>query len=234
MLARFNKQGNTKIGGIWSFSTLMGNELIHIDYNGFKGDVMGTCGKYCEGCKKSCYVRSSYRYPSVKYGHAFNTMAIRDDIYSAYNDLKGQIERAKNKPSAIRIHVSGEFESLAEIGLFNNLAKDFPNITFYVYSKAHDLLKEFLLTYGKQNNFIWNVSIWHEYGIKFYKAYKNVKGIRAFVYNDGFDYSEFGILADSKCPAYDKDGKTVKNVTCEKCGLCMGKHDEKITFCHAH
>ena len=234
MLARFNKAGNTKIGSIWSFSTLMGNEPIHIDFNGFTADIVGTCGKYCEGCKKSCYVRNSYRYPSVKYGHAWNTIAIRDDIGNAYTDLYNQINRAKNKPNAIRIHVSGEFEGIEELNMWNTLAMMFPAIRFYVYSKAYDIMGEYIDKYGLVNNLIVNVSVWHEYGIEFYKRYSHLANVRAFVYDDGFDYNQYGIISDSRCPAYDKSGKTVKGVTCEKCGLCMGKHSNKVTFCPAH
>jgi len=234
MLAKFNKAGNTKIGKIWSFSTLMGDELVHIDYNGFVADVMGTCGKHCEGCKKNCYVKHSYRYPSVKYGHAWNTIAIRDDVESAFVDLHGQINRARNKPNAVRIHVSGEFESCAELYMWDKLANRFPNITFYVYSKAYDIMDEYIANHGINDNLIINVSIWHEYGIEFFKKYEHMNNIRAFVYDDGFDYNKFGILKDSKCPAYDSNGKTVEGVTCEKCGLCMGKRDKKVTFCHAH
>lgn len=235
MMAKFNKKGNTKIGAIWSFSTLMGNESVHIDYNGFVADIVGTCGGYCEGCKKSCYVRNSYRYPSVKYGHAWNTIAIRDDIASAFLDLKGQIERARNKPEAVRIHVSGEFENIYELIMWDALARTFPNVRFYVYSKAYDIMEEYLNNYIKPENLVINVSVWHEYGIEFYKKYAHMEGIRAFVYNDGFNYGEFGLYADSKCPAYDENGKTIEGVTCQKCGLCMGKRENrKVTFCNAH
>lgn len=234
MLATFNKVGNTKIGNIWSFSTLMGNELVHIDYNGFTADVIGTCGKYCAGCKKSCYVRNSYRYPSVKYGHVLNTMAIRDDIGQAFIDLNGQINRAKNKPAAIRIHVSGEFESSAEFEIWNMLAFLHPEIKFYVYSKAYNIMDKYLSENAIAENFVINVSVWHEYGIEFYLKWTHLDNVRAFVYDDGFNYAEFGIKADSRCPAYSKTGKTIEGVTCDKCGLCIGKHDKKVTFCHAH
>ena len=234
MAARFNKQGNTKIGRIWSFSTLMGNEPIHISYRGTECSVMGTCGKYCEGCKKACYVRHSYRYPSVKYGHMLNTLAIRNDTMQACYDLRNQIMRAKNKPNAIRIHVSGEFESLAEIAMWDILAATFPDIVFYVYSKAYDLLDEYYQKFNKSPNFIWNVSIWHEYGILFYRKYAHVDGVRCFVYDDGYDYRKWGLYSDSKCPAYDANGNTVDGVTCEKCGLCMGKRNRNVTFCNAH
>lgn len=234
MFARFNKNGNTKIGRIWSFSTLMGDELIRINYHGFTADVMGTCGKHCTGCKKSCYVKHSYRYPSVKYGHALNTIAIRDDIEKACTDLSNQIKRAKNKPNAVRIHVSGEFETQAEFDMWNKLAMSYPDVTFYVYSKAYDIMNDYFTNNTPASNFVINVSIWHDYGIMFFLKWCHLKNVRAFVYDDGYDYRKWGIYSDSRCPAYDKNGKTVNGVTCEKCGLCMNRRNYKITFCNAH
>lgn len=234
MKATFNKQGNTKIGNIWSFSTLMGNELIHINYNGFEADIMGTCGGYCEGCKKSCYVKHSYRYPSVKYGHAMNTLALRESVEACTIDLHNAIRRARNKPNAIRIHVSGEFESCAELHMWDVLARRYPDIRFYVYSKAYDIIGNYLDNCGIAPNLIINVSVWHGYGIMFFNKYRHLENVRAFVYDDGYDYRKWGLYSDSRCPAYDKNGNTVNGVTCEKCGLCMGKHNKKVTFCAAH
>ena len=51
--ARFNKGGNIKIGNMWSWSKLKGNEFYKSEY----GCVLGTCGKYCDGCTKKCYVK---------------------------------------------------------------------------------------------------------------------------------------------------------------------------------
>lgn len=53
-------KGNNKIGkGIWSFSTLPGNDkhLLYINGKGLLTDIAGTCSKYCEGCAKdgACY-----------------------------------------------------------------------------------------------------------------------------------------------------------------------------------
>ena len=52
-------QGNAKIGkGIWSFSTLPGNEdhLLVTSTHGLLTDVPGTCSKYCDGCfNGGCY-----------------------------------------------------------------------------------------------------------------------------------------------------------------------------------
>lgn len=238
MGARFNKNGNTKIGRIWSFSKLMGNEPVSVTYNGVTLTETGTCGGYCEGCKKACYVRHSYRYPSVKYGHMVNTMEIRWDIDSVRHDLHGYLTRARNKPEAVRIHVSGELESVAEFEMWERLAEAFPSVRFYIYSKAYDILTVAFARAerygGMSENLTVNVSVWHEYGIQFYMENRHLSNVRAFVYDDGFDYGAHGLTADSTCPAYTADGKSVDGVTCQKCGLCMGKREKKVTFCPAH
>jgi hypothetical protein len=234
MKARFQKIGNAKIGRMWNFSTLMGDESVRIDFGSLHTDVVGTCGKYCEGCKKDCYVRASYRYPSVKFGHARNTLALREDVKAVFNDLDGELRRARKKPEFVRIHVSGEFETWHELNMWNVLALLHPDVTFYVYSKAYDIIGGYLQRGNINPNLIINVSIWHDFGIEFFNHWKHLPNVRAFVYDDGFNYGAAGIVGDSRCPAYDKDGKTVDGVTCDKCQLCAGKRGKKITFCPAH
>lgn len=232
--ARFQKVGNAKIGHMWNFSTLMGDEPVRIDFGSMHMDVVGTCGSHCAGCKKDCYVRASYRYPSVKYGHARNTVALRTDIGKVARDLNGELERARKKPEFVRVHVSGEFESTEELAMWDCLAMLHPDVTFYVYSKAYDIMGDYFKSKKPSANLIINVSIWHEYGILFYRQWEHLPNVRAFVYDDGYDYRKWGIYSDSRCPAYDKDGKTVEGVTCDKCKLCAGKRGKKITFCPAH
>ena len=97
MSAHWNKAGNTKLGNMWTFSTLYGNEEHYVSRIDMK--VTGTCGIYCTGCKHACYVRKSYRYGSVIFGHARNTLAIRNDIKKAENEANEILENA-NKRSA--------------------------------------------------------------------------------------------------------------------------------------
>lgn len=234
MKARFQKVGNTKIGHMWNFSTLMGDEPVHIEFRGFTADVVGTCGGHCEGCKKDCYVRASYRYPSVKFGHARNTLALRESVETVFEDLHNQLKRSRKKPEMVRIHVSGEFEDKRELAMWDALAMLHPDVTFYVYSKAYDIMEDYFTGRKLSPNLVINVSIWHEYGIMFYRRWERLPNVRAFVYDDGYDYRRWGIYSDSRCPAYDRNGKTVDGVTCDKCKLCAGKRGKKITFCPAH
>lgn len=88
--AKFNKKGNIKLGyTMWSFSKLYGSRTYIVAINGETLEIVGTCGGYCEGCEGSCYVKKSYRYPSVIKGHARNTLAFRNDLDKAFMDLDG-------------------------------------------------------------------------------------------------------------------------------------------------
>lgn len=239
--AQWTKNGNLKLGeSIWSFNTLAGCGLI----NGTKG----TCKKeYCTGCynaedpkKSNCYVFKSYaRYgwdhSSVVKGHIRNTEAMRTDLTKAFEDLNKQIQRARKKPTSCRIHSSGEIETADELKGWMNIATKNPTIPFYVYTKAYDVVDEVL---GKEkltipSNFFLNISIWHTNGISCYLKYKTLDNVRAFVYDDGYDYTKEGLKINCHCPAYDKNGKMNHDYTCDKCGICYNKK-AKICGCYDH
>jgi len=240
IFAAWNKSGNIKLGGsMWSFSTMYGNHDIEVR----KGDVIlvmrGTCGHHCKGCEGSCYVRKSYRYPSVIWSHARNTIAIRADIAAAEESLNGQIDRARNKPDVCRFDQSGEIESMAEMKMFEHIAAAHPGIAFYVYSKAYDIIIPELLSGNVPSNLFVLVSIWHEYGIEEFKKVAHLPNVKAFVLVDddwtAERYAEHGIYIETMCTAYDKSGKMDHKVTCHRCGKCWkNRKNCKVIGCYAH
>lgn len=233
--ANFNKSGNIKLGGaIWSFSTLKGNEDIFIKRLGVA--ICGTCGGHCDCCTKSCYVNKSYRYDDVKYGHARNTIAIRYDLEGTYNRLNGLIDRAKNKPSVIRINQSGELENYGQLEMFARLASNHPEIAFFLYTKNYSVVSEALHNGIIPANMTILISIWHECGLKEYQRLSHYENIKAFVYDDGdFNYSENGLNILTWCKAYDESGKLDKNITCQKCKKCFNRNANcKCIGCKAH
>ena len=233
---RFNKDGNIKIGNMWSFNKLAGAGEI--------GGCKGTCSKYCTGCynqenpkKSSCYVFNSYvRYgwdkSSVVKGHIRNTIALRKSVRKAFEDLHLQIKRAKKKPTAIRIHSSGEIETAEELIAWLEEASKWSEIPFYVYTKAYDILDEVLSTHEVPDNFYINISIWHEVGIECYNKWKHLNNVRAFVYKDDYTYPE-ELKINAMCPAYDAKGKMNHNFTCDKCTICFSKN-AKVCGCYDH
>ena len=238
--AKFVKNGNIKIGDtMWSWNKLAGNGII--------GGCKGTCGKHCQGCydsdnpkKSPCYVFKSY----VQYGwddgtvvkaHIRNTNIIRENIEKAFEDIRLQLQRAKKKPSAVRIHASGELENSNELEMWIETARMYPDIPFYIYTKAYNIVDMVLSAYQKDNipsNFFINISVWHDNGIETYDKWKHLDNVRAFVYDDGYDYNQ-KIKINCYCPAYDKNGKLSHELTCDKCKICFQKK-AKVCGCYSH
>ena len=238
--AHFCKSGNTKLGSrVWTFSKLFGRYFYAVTDSEKTVNITGSCGHHCENCAPDdvnglppCYVAKSYRYTSVVKGHTENSAAIRMDVHAAFERLRGQLRRAKKQPDMVRINQSGEIESVEEFNEWCATAKEFPNTFFWLYTKAFEYIKPALDADMVPENLVVNFSIWHEYGLEEYAAYKNNPSVAAFVYDDHtFDYSAYGLEIKVYCPAYDADGKMDHSKTCDKCRLCtlggivIGCHD---------
>lgn len=224
--ATFNKSGNIKLGNTWNFSTVYGNDIHSVDFNGETLTARGTCGNYCKGCKNACYVKKSYRYPSVKYSHIKNTLAIRLHTKAAFNDLTAAIENSRVKPEIIRINQSGEIETAEIFRNWCEMARRFKNIKFWLYTKAYNLVTPEILAGNVPENMTILFSVWHEYGIKEYKKVSHLNNIKAFVYDDNFDYAAAGIEIQTYCKAYTMQGGKMKlnhNLTCDKCKKCFNR-----------
>ena len=236
--AKFVKNGNIKIGNtMWSWNKLAGNGVI--------AGCQGTCGEHCHGCynvedprKSPCYVFKSYNiygwdHSTVVKAHIRNTNVMRGNIETAFKDIRLQLKRARKKPSAVRIHAAGELETAHELRGWIETSKMAQDIPFYIYTKAYEVLDEVLSSVDViPPNFFVNVSIWHENGIDIYNKWKHLDNIRAFVYDDGYDYSKL-IRMDCYCPAYDKNGKLSHELTCDRCKICFQKK-AKVCGCYSH
>lgn len=224
--AQFNKSGNIKLGNTWNFSTVYGDEIKSIFYNGVKMEARGTCGKHCKGCKNDCYVKKSYRYPSVVYSHIRNTIAIRTNPVAAFNDLETAIEKARNKPDIIRINQSGELENANIFRNWCKLAAKYPKIKFWLYTKAYNIVIPELLAGAVPENMTVLISVWHNYGIKEFKKVQHLSNVKAFVYDDGFNYQDKGVNIQTYCKAYTMQGGKMSlnhNLTCDKCKKCFNR-----------
>ena len=240
-VARMTKNGNIKIGQtMWSWNKLAGSGEI--------AGCKGTCGKHCNGCynadnprKSPCYVFKSYNLygwdqSSVVKGHVRNTNIMRSDMHHAFNDIQLQLKRARKKPSAVRIHASGELETAQELREWIETAEMFPEIPFYVYTKAYEILDEVLSDIDNDSipdNFTILISVWHENGIQMFNKWKYLNCIKAFVYVDHeYDYAN-KLNINCYCPAYDQNGKLSHDFTCDKCRICFNKKC-KVIGCYNH
>lgn len=234
--AGMRKNGNIKLGNMWTFSKLFGNQDHYVKKLGIF--IKGTCGKYCAGCKEKCYVKASYRYGSVIYGHAVNTVAMRENMIGLFSEFDRQLKAARKKPETVRINQSGEIESRQEFAYWCDLASSYNYVKFYLYTKAFDLvLPEILERYANgtlPENITILCSVWHEYGIKEYETVKHIPNVKAFVYCDGYDYTADGLAINTICMAY-KNGKLDHNITCDKCRKCFNRAaNSKVIGCNEH
>lgn len=232
----FCKSGNVKLGkNMWTFSKTYSDQEFYVA--AFNGYVQGSCIGYCDGCRKACYVAKSYRYGSVIYNHAINTCGVRYELELVYIDLRNQLLRAKNKPSQVRIDQSGELINSDEfINLWCALAAEFSDISFYVYSKAYDIIIPALLAGLVPENLTVLISVWHEIGIREFFTVAHLPNVKAFVYDDHtFNYAAYGIVKQTECKAYDENGKLDHNITCDKCQKCFNRLAcHKVIFCNDH
>lgn len=227
---RFLRDGNIKLGdSMATWSTLMGSKNVRIPELGF--DVKGTCGN-CEGCEKDCYVKKSYRYPSVKYSHARNTIGLREAVDKVFTDLDRQLTRAKKKIKIVRLNQSGELESEDQFGRWCKLAASHPETKFYIYTKMYDYVIPGLISGKVPSNFVVLFSVWHEVGKAEYEMVKHLKNVKAFIYDDG---AELAVKPTVYCAAYDEHGKLNHDETCQKCGKCYVPVETwKEVGCKAH
>jgi len=179
-----------------------------------------------KGCKNDCYVKKSYRYPSVVYSHIRNTIAIRSNPAAAFNDLETAIEKARTKPDIIRINQSGELENETMLNGWCKMAAKYPKIKFWLYTKAYNLIIPALLAGKVPANMTVLISIWHEFGADEYNKVKHLNNVKAFVYDDNYNYKAAGIEIQTYCKAYTMQGGKMKlnhNITCDKCKKCFNR-----------
>ena len=231
----FATSGNIKLGkGVASFSKPYSNGVVSSDTY---GSILGSCGEICAvcGCAGKCYVRHSYWQPSVRDNHVRNEIVFRDDIDWAFAQMEAYLRRKRKPFALVRIDQSGEIETKEELIHWINLAREFSVTKFYVYTKNFSVLEEVLRKYGDilPKNFVILISIWHESGIDVFKRWYHLPSIKAFVYDDGFDYEAHGIHIETYCMAYDKQGHLNHAITCDICKKCFSDI-WKVIGCYPH
>lgn len=233
--ARWNYNGNMKVGNIATWSTLASDRMFETEY----GLVQGTCSGCCESCGKAkegkkrppCYVFKSYRRKSVINGHARNTISIREDPDLAFRQLSDSLSRKRIPVLAARFDQSGEIENGMVFRYMCRTAAEHADIPFYIYTKKYNIVVPALLNREVPENLVVLFSIWHEQGAKEFLMVAHLKNVKAFVYCDknkdkvnGWgieEYAEIGIVIQTFCKAYDLKGKMNHAVTCDKCQKCF-------------
>lgn len=231
---KFYPTKSEKLGAsIISVAYLPSNELLYNkSENKFLTDIVGTCGKYCAGCKHSCYACKTvnYRKGAVLSHWISNTLQLRNDIDKHFKQIEANILLSGCK--ALRYNFSGELESMDQFLHVVKLARKCKDIKIYLYTKNYDILFKYFEN-GKKlpNNLFVLVSVWSTFGESEYMKLKDHKNILAFVVNND------NIHNDAICPAYKNvNGRIIKTgVNCSSCGLCYGKSKNvKVIKCFEH
>ena len=227
---------NTKMGNIPSFSTLPGNMPLTLKNGVQLTNIKGTCGKHCAGCIKDCYaVRFClFHHNSCIKAYGENTLIVRRDAIKLVNSIEEYCQ--KNIVKYFRFHTSGELESLAQLEIYEKICERNPDVTFYIYTKAFDILDLWFrrLQAAKKktpDNLVINLSEWHG-NLEFIKEspYKEFyEKCNIFAYDDG--ESGDWVEGMTHCPAVNKDG-TETGVTCAECRRCMKRGNVTAVYAH--
>lgn len=239
-------KGNSKIGKMFNFSTLPGNEehMLILKNGQILTDIPGTCSKNCKACFDDCYAVNSCRqyHNTVIPAWADNTLLLQSG--KVWTLLEDALVKNAGKVKYFRINVSGELRNVDDIIHWNTLAHNHPEVTFAVYTKNLDDLDLFFQQYeDSEPNFIINTSNWNHIADWFIKKYPGKCNV--FEYDPSnlksCDWSEEDLIRLAllpHCPAVTKDGKHAKKsngdpILCENCRRCYRKTGE-TTAAYAH
>ena len=95
-------------------------------------------GSTCPGageCKKICYAaKGCYRFKNVKATQQARFTVTQQDSF--IDLINSELAAMRKKPTAIRIHDSGDFYSQEYLDKWVRIAEYNPTITFYAYTKS--------------------------------------------------------------------------------------------------
>lgn len=93
-------------------------------------------------CQSTCYAAKAYRqYKRTRELWDNNFDMARYNIFRLYDELVEQLRKIENsKMKVVRIHQSGDFFSQDYINMWCTIAREFPSIQFYGYTKVSHML----------------------------------------------------------------------------------------------
>ena len=92
----------------------------------------------CETCKDTCYALKAQRqYVNVLLKRSLNTYLAMHHLDVLHDKIAHQLY--KGNKDVVRIHSSGDFISQDYINMWTSLAKCFPHIRFYSYTKVENI-----------------------------------------------------------------------------------------------
>lgn len=158
-------------------------------------------------CKTGCYAtQGNYRFPSVQKSYASNLKATQDlDVFK--QTMQRELERLdlkakkEGKYLAVRIHTSGDFYSKDYFDTWVDLSFQFPEITFYAYTKMVSQAKTRVLPF----NF---TLIFSEGGLQDRLIYENDRHSRVFSSREALVAAEYDDASEDDSIAFlSRSGK---------------------------
>ena len=107
-----------------------GNSKLHNAYMFNLPATKEVCNRACPGCYAA---REQVRFPVILEARTKRLNASKDTSFSTM--IITELTSLKTKPKYFRVHASGEFYSQDYISHWELIAKEFPQITFYAYTK---------------------------------------------------------------------------------------------------
>lgn len=126
-IAPLLKKGNSKTGAaVYTYSQLAGARVWSTAY----GDMCGTCAGSCPNCYACA---GFFNMPSVRDALALHTIITRSDIDFKKRAIIAQIKA--DKISVVRIHASGDFDSIQDVNAWADIVAACPETLFWTYTK---------------------------------------------------------------------------------------------------
>lgn len=185
--------GNTKLGdGVFATSLRAG----------------ATCPGASSWCEVACYAKKGrYRFASVIKGLDARTFTAQTDLPAYEAQLREELARLPDG-STIRGHASGDFFSRDYVMMWSRVARDFPKLNFYFYTRSWNVpgLRGLLEGFNR----LPNVNVWASTDETMPAAPKRWNEARLFHTADEAKSEGFTV-----CPE-----QTGKRASCSDCGLC--------------
>lgn len=213
-----------------SLNLLPGNEPITLKDGRLLSSCAGSCGAVADVCAGSCYAMRAIKrhHNSMFQNYLENTYLARNDTTALVLDLADWI--CEHNPPAFRFHVSGEFVSASYVYALADVARAFPSVRFFAYTKRPDIVAECVEKHGKlPRNFAVSVSMWRG-------MVENPLGLAEFHLDDGTDPK---LYAMPHCPAVSAPIRPNKlghatGVTCSQCRRCIDAKPGQKTAVYLH
>lgn len=129
-----------------------------------------TCPGATGMCIHNCYARRDERFTTTRASRLSNWLlsmrkdfpelladAIREAVYNADGSMK---KAFRGKKIIVRVHESGDFYSLDYMRKWFKVARLFPDLTFYAFTKSFDILSQCITE--TPDNFTFRASVWDD------------------------------------------------------------------------